>query len=230
MPARIPCAPGKAAAWFPLVGAALGAAGAGIYLAAARALPGFPGRAGLRRLLDRCQRSPARRRARRRSRRVARRTIAREHAGNPQGQPHRNLRRGRRDPEHAGPMAGAAIFHGSEHCSPFVSPRRPFRAPRWWAWRGPRGRWEPDSATRWLRPCGRGCALVALAQGVARALSCGLRAGAVIVAGIVPDRRALARRTFINALGGVNGDCLGATEQLIEIFILGLFACAVCSW
>jgi cobalamin synthase len=28
----------------------------------------------------------------------------------------------------------------------------------------------------------------------------------------------------------VNGDCLGFTEQLIEIFVLTMFACRSCAW
>jgi cobalamin synthase len=28
----------------------------------------------------------------------------------------------------------------------------------------------------------------------------------------------------------VNGDCLGFTEQLLEVFVLVLFACRSCAW
>jgi adenosylcobinamide-GDP ribazoletransferase len=72
-------------------------------------------------------------------------------------------------------------------------------------------------------------ALAALVQGALAALLCGPRAGVIIVLGAFVIAR-LARTYFYHRLGGVNGDCLGATEQLIEIFILGLFACRTCSW
>ncbi len=72
-------------------------------------------------------------------------------------------------------------------------------------------------------------ALAALALGVFAALLCGPRAAAVIVLGSFVIVR-LAQLYFYHRLGGINGDCLGATEQLIEIFILGLFACRTCSW
>jgi cobalamin synthase len=38
------------------------------------------------------------------------------------------------------------------------------------------------------------------------------------------------RGWFYVRLGGVNGDCLGFTEQLIEIFVLLMFACGSCAW
>jgi cobalamin synthase len=39
-----------------------------------------------------------------------------------------------------------------------------------------------------------------------------------------------ARAWFYRRLGGVNGDCLGFTEQVLEIFVLVLFACRSCAW
>ena len=51
--------PGRAAAFFPLVGAILGAAGAGVYLLTAKAVPDFHRRAGDGRVLDRDLGRPA---------------------------------------------------------------------------------------------------------------------------------------------------------------------------
>ena len=65
-------------------------------------------------------------------------------------------------------------------------------------------------------------ALIALAQGIAAAFLCGLRPGVVILAGSYATVR-LARWYFYRRIGGVNGDCLGATEQILEIFVLVLF-------
>jgi cobalamin synthase len=40
----------------------------------------------------------------------------------------------------------------------------------------------------------------------------------------------LAREFFYHRRGGVDADCLGVTEQLLEVFILAVFACRACSW
>jgi cobalamin synthase len=40
----------------------------------------------------------------------------------------------------------------------------------------------------------------------------------------------LARSWFYRRIGGVNGDCLGFTEQLMEVFVLVLFTCYACTW
>ena len=66
-------------------------------------------------------------------------------------------------------------------------------------------------------------ALAAIAQGLAAAMLPGWRPGLLIVAGAYLIVRG-ARTYFYKRIGGVNGDCLGATEQLLEIFILVLFA------
>lgn len=66
-------------------------------------------------------------------------------------------------------------------------------------------------------------ALIAMAQGVAASMLPGWRAGLLIIAGTYLIVRG-ARGYFYKRIGGVNGDCLGATEQLLEIFILILFA------
>jgi cobalamin synthase len=72
-------------------------------------------------------------------------------------------------------------------------------------------------------------AVAALAQGVLAAFLCGPRAGVVLIAGAFLLAR-LTREYCYNRRGGVDGDCLGATEQLIEVFILALFACRACAW
>jgi adenosylcobinamide-GDP ribazoletransferase len=72
-------------------------------------------------------------------------------------------------------------------------------------------------------------AVVAIAQGVAAALACGIRPGVTILLGAYLVIRG-AQLYFYRRIGGVNGDCLGATEQILEIFILVLFTCRNCSW
>jgi adenosylcobinamide-GDP ribazoletransferase len=72
-------------------------------------------------------------------------------------------------------------------------------------------------------------ALVAMAQGAAAALLCGWRPGFAMIAGSVLIVQA-SRGWFYRRMGGVNGDCLGFTEQLIEIFVLTMFACRICAW
>ncbi len=66
-------------------------------------------------------------------------------------------------------------------------------------------------------------ALIAIAQGIAASMLLGWRAGVLILAGIYLIVRG-ARTYFYKRIGGVNGDCLGATEQILQIFILILFA------
>jgi adenosylcobinamide-GDP ribazoletransferase len=69
-------------------------------------------------------------------------------------------------------------------------------------------------------------AVAAIAQGIVAAFACGVRPGIVIIVGSYLAIR-IARWHFYRRIGGVNGDCLGATEQLLEIFILVLFACRI---
>ena len=66
-------------------------------------------------------------------------------------------------------------------------------------------------------------ALIAIAQGLIASMLLGWRPGLLIVLAAYIIVRA-ARTYFYKRIGGVNGDCLGATEQLLEIFILILFA------
>jgi adenosylcobinamide-GDP ribazoletransferase len=72
-------------------------------------------------------------------------------------------------------------------------------------------------------------AMLAIAQGVAAALLCGLRPGLTILLGSYLILR-IAQWYFYRRIGGVNGDCFGAVEQFLEIFILVLFTCNACSW
>lgn len=71
-------------------------------------------------------------------------------------------------------------------------------------------------------------AILAMAQGVAFAALCGPKAAFFTLAGaaLIVIR---ARRYFIRRIGGVTGDCLGATAQLVEIFVLISFACRSCT-
>src|SRR5579862_809708 len=78
------------------------------------------------------------------------------------------------------------------------------------------------------RPAGTG-AVIALAQGVAAAFLLGVRPGVAIGLGSYLIVR-IARWYFYRRIGGVNGDCLGATEQILEIFVLVLFTCRTCMW
>ncbi len=97
-------------------------------------------------------------------------------------------------------------------------------------------------ALAWIsRPCGAGlglafsstlttpAAVLAILQGIAAALACGVRPGFVIILGSYLVIR-LAQSYFYTRIGGINGYCLGATEQILEIFILVLFTCRNCSW
>jgi adenosylcobinamide-GDP ribazoletransferase len=76
---------------------------------------------------------------------------------------------------------------------------------------------------------GTPAALAAIAQGAAAALLCGWRPGLILIAGSVLVVQAL-RGWFYRRLGGVNGDCLGFTEQVLEICVLVIFTCGSCRW
>ena len=134
-----PVEPGRAAAWFPLVGAALGIAGAGIYLAVARALPsslaalacvafwtavsGVLHEDGLADVAD------ALRAGRSRERML---TILKDSRIGTFG---------------AVAIILSVLWLGGRRCNisrgpaflPCASLRRPFREPPWWVSRGPRG-------------------------------------------------------------------------------------------
>ena len=76
---------------------------------------------------------------------------------------------------------------------------------------------------------GTPAAIAAIIQGAAAALLCGWRPGFAMIAGSVLIVQG-SRAWFYRRIGGVNGDCLGFTEQLIEIFVLTMFACRSCAW
>jgi adenosylcobinamide-GDP ribazoletransferase len=76
---------------------------------------------------------------------------------------------------------------------------------------------------------GSGAALMAIAQGLVAAALCGWRPGLSIVLGSCAILR-LAQVWFYRRLGGVNGDALGFTEQVLEVYVLVLFTCVSCAW
>jgi adenosylcobinamide-GDP ribazoletransferase len=72
-------------------------------------------------------------------------------------------------------------------------------------------------------------AVIAILEGAAAAFACGLRSGVVLAAGIYFIVR-VARWLFQARIGGVTGDCLGAASQVVEILVLLLFTCRSCIW
>lgn len=71
-------------------------------------------------------------------------------------------------------------------------------------------------------------AAIACLQAVAAALWCGPRLAAIMLAGTFA-MVLFAKHYFEERLGGVTGDCFGATSVLIETFLLVLVACPNCS-
>jgi adenosylcobinamide-GDP ribazoletransferase len=71
--------------------------------------------------------------------------------------------------------------------------------------------------------------LIAVAQAVAAAAWCGWRAGAAMLAltGLIVLG---GRWYFQRRIGGVTGDCLGAVSQVVEMGLLVLLACQSCMW
>lgn len=223
-----PVAPGRAAAWFPLVGAALGAAGAVVYLAAVRALPAslaalacvafWTGVSGVLHEDGLADIADALRAGRTREKML---TILKD--------------------SRIGTFGAVAVI---------LSVLARWQALEYFA--GPgifvvciASQAVPRAAMVGLawasRPVGTGlghelastlnttAAVAALAQGILAAFLCGARAGVAIVAGSFLIVK-FARSYFYKRLGGVNGDCLGATEQVLEAFVLMLFACKACQW
>ncbi|HUQ91243.1 MAG TPA: adenosylcobinamide-GDP ribazoletransferase [Bryobacteraceae bacterium] len=72
-------------------------------------------------------------------------------------------------------------------------------------------------------------ASIAILQGIAAAFLPGLRVGLVLVSGAVFVTWVL-YRWFDARLGGVNGDCLGATCLMVETFSMILVSCRNCYW
>lgn len=80
--------------------------------------------------------------------------------------------------------------------------------------------------------CGQMSLLAVLAvivQGASAALWCGWRPGLVILC-LTGASIISARLYFDRRLGGITGDCLGATAQIVEITTLLVLACQNCSW
>jgi adenosylcobinamide-GDP ribazoletransferase len=216
-----PAPPGQAAAWFPLVGAALGAIGASVYIALGKVLPqslaalatvafwaaasGVLHEDGLADVADalRAGRTPERMLAILKDSRIG--TFGAV----------------------AVVLSILARWQALEHitapnvlCLCIAAQAVPRAAMVGLAWTS--------------RPVGTGAgyelastlttpaAIAALAQGLAAALLCGVWMGIEIVLGCYLIARA-AQWYFYRRLGGVNGDCLGATEQILEIFVLLLF-------
>jgi cobalamin synthase len=71
--------------------------------------------------------------------------------------------------------------------------------------------------------------VASVAQGILAALLCGARAGGILIVGSFLIAK-LTREYFYKRHGGVNADCLGVTEQLLEIFVLAVFVCQACAW
>ena len=70
-------------------------------------------------------------------------------------------------------------------------------------------------------------ALLAIAQGVAATLACGARGAVFIFAGCYVVIRFTQWFSY-RRIGGINGDSLGATEQILEPLILAVFTCPSC--
>jgi cobalamin synthase len=71
--------------------------------------------------------------------------------------------------------------------------------------------------------------VIAMTIGLVAGLYCGLRAGLAMVVGVYLIIRGV-RWFGYRYAGGVNGDTLGITQLLIELFVLFLFTCAACRW
>lgn len=69
----------------------------------------------------------------------------------------------------------------------------------------------------------------AAAQMLVLALACGWKP-ALLMLSMAALLTIAARGYFVRRIGGVTGDCLGATGYVVEIFILGMFTCRNCTW
>lgn len=216
-----PATPGQAAAWFPLVGAVLGAAGGGVFIGLAKVLPlslaalatvafwaavsGVLHEDGLADVADalRAGRSPEKML-----------TILKDSRIGTFGAV-------------AVVLSIVARWQALEHTmAPSVLylciaaqavPRASIVGLAWTSRPAGEGLGHALSSTL-TSPA----ALAALAQGVAAAFLCGVWMGVEIILGCYIIARG-AQWYFYRRLGGVNGDCLGATEQILEIFVLLLF-------
>lgn len=71
-------------------------------------------------------------------------------------------------------------------------------------------------------------ALAVILQAIALALWPGSRTGSFLLGGATAIVL-LARAYFVRRIGGVTGDCLGATEQLVETWCLMVYTCRPCT-
>jgi adenosylcobinamide-GDP ribazoletransferase len=86
---------------------------------------------------------------------------------------------------------------------------------------------QPGLGADFSKSLSTGSVVIAVLQAIAIALWCGPRAAYWAVLGTVVIVW-FARRYFHKRIGGVTGDCLGATEQVIEMYLLVLFTCRNC--
>jgi cobalamin 5''-phosphate synthase/cobalamin synthase len=86
---------------------------------------------------------------------------------------------------------------------------------------------RPGLGAEFSRSLSTAPVLFAILQAIAIAVWCGPRAAYWAVVGTVAIVW-LARRYFHKRIGGITGDCLGATEQVIETYLLVLFTCRSC--
>lgn len=71
-------------------------------------------------------------------------------------------------------------------------------------------------------------ALIAIAQGIALAVLTGSPTASILLGGATCIVL-LARKYFQARIGGVTGDCLGVTEQLVETWCFLVFTCQPCT-
>lgn len=70
-------------------------------------------------------------------------------------------------------------------------------------------------------------AIAAILQGAVTAFACGLRAGVILAAGTYLILR-FARWLVYSRIGGATRDSIAAVNQIVEMFVLLLFACPAC--
>jgi adenosylcobinamide-GDP ribazoletransferase len=71
-------------------------------------------------------------------------------------------------------------------------------------------------------------AVFVIAQGIAFALWPGARVASFLLGGTAATVL-LARAYFVRRIGGITGDCLGATEQIVETWCLMVYTCRPCT-
>lgn len=84
------------------------------------------------------------------------------------------------------------------------------------------------SAMTMSRSLGSGTAALVIVQAIAFGMWPGARPASFLLGGSVLIVL-LARRYFLRRIGGVTGDCLGATEQIVETWCLVVYTCRPCT-